>query len=405
MRSLLRHRDARLFLLGQTVSMFGDRALYLALGIWVKQLTGSNAAAGMVFFLLVVPTLVAPLAGLVVDRVRRRPLMIAADFVVAGAVLALVFVHDRGDLWLIYTVTLIYGLSAVLFGSAQSALLTVMLPEDLLADANGLLQTGSEAMRLIAPLVGAGLFAALGGGAVAVIDALTFMVSAVCLLRLRVKEPRPEPHEHHFLRQAWAGAAHIGHTRALRRMVGATAVCLLVVGFSETLIFAVVGSGLHRDPSFLGVLLSVQGVGAIAGGLSAGRLVRRFGDVWACGLGMALFALGVAPWTLARLAPVAAGFLLCGAGISLVVVGFMTAIQRRTPADLQGRVYSAADMLVGTPQTVSIALGALLSTVVDYRLLVVVMVAVTLVCGAFLLVTPAEVRESAPALAAEPAAP
>jgi MFS family permease len=404
MRGLLRHRDARLFLLGQTVSMFGDRALYLALGIWVKQLTGSNAAAGMVFFLLVVPTLVAPLAGLVVDRVRRRPLMIAADFVVAGAVLALVFVHDRGDLWLIYTVTLIYGLSAVLFGSAQSALLTVMLPEDLLADANGLLQTGSEAMRLIAPLVGAGLFAVLGGGAVAVIDALTFMVSAVCLLRLRVKEPRPQPHEHHFLRQAWAGAAHIGHTRALRRMVGATAVCLLVVGFSETLIFAVVGSGLHRDPSFLGVLLSVQGVGAIAGGLSAGRLVRRFGDVWACGLGMALFALGVAPWTLARLAPVAAGFLLCGAGISLVVVGFMTAIQRRTPADLQGRVYSAADMLVGTPQTISIALGALLSTLVDYRLLVVVMVAVTLVCGAFLLATPAEVRESAPTLEPEPAA-
>jgi MFS family permease len=402
MRSLLRHRDARLFLLGQTVSMFGDRALYLALGIWVKQLTGSNAAAGMVFFLLVVPTLVAPLAGLVVDRVRRRPLMIAADVIVAGAVLALVFVHGRDDIWIIYAVTLIYGLSAVLFGSAQSALLTVMLPEDLLADANGLLQTGSEAMRLIAPLVGAGLFAALGGGAVAVIDALTFLVSAVCLLRLRVKEPRPEPHEHHFLRQAWAGAAHIGHTRALRRMVAATAVCLLVVGFSETLIFAVVGSGLHRDPSFLGVLLSVQGVGAIAGGLSAGRLVRRFGDVWACGLGMALFALGVAPWTLARLAPVVGGFLLCGAGISLVVVGFMTAIQRRTPADLQGRVYSAADMLVGTPQTVSIALGALLSTVVDYRLLIVVMVAVTLVCGAFLLATPAEVRASAPALEPEP---
>jgi MFS family permease len=152
MRSLLRHRDARLFLFGQTVSMFGDRALYLALGIWVKQLTGSNAAAGMVFFLLVVPTLVAPLAGVVVDRVRRRPLMIVADVVVACSVLALVFVHGRDDIWLIYAVTLIYGLSAVLFGSAQSALLTVMLPRDLLADANGLLQTGSEAMRLVAPL-------------------------------------------------------------------------------------------------------------------------------------------------------------------------------------------------------------------------------------------------------------
>src|SRR5947208_8854024 len=79
MRRLLAHRDTRLLLLGQSLSLLGDRAMFLALGIWVKTLTGSNAAAGMVFFVYIAPALAAPLAGLLVDRVRRRRLMIVTD--------------------------------------------------------------------------------------------------------------------------------------------------------------------------------------------------------------------------------------------------------------------------------------------------------------------------------------
>ena len=65
-------------LIGETLSLFGDTALYLALAIWVKTLTGSSAAAGLVFSSLALPSLVAPFAGLIVDRMRRS-LMIATD--------------------------------------------------------------------------------------------------------------------------------------------------------------------------------------------------------------------------------------------------------------------------------------------------------------------------------------
>ena len=77
MLGLLRHRDARLLLAGQSLSLLGDRAMFLALGVWVKSLTGSSAAAGLVFFAYGLPGLTAPAAGLLVDRVRRRRLMIA----------------------------------------------------------------------------------------------------------------------------------------------------------------------------------------------------------------------------------------------------------------------------------------------------------------------------------------
>src|SRR5919197_5791739 len=123
MRRLLAHRDARLLLTGETLSMFGDRALVIALGIWAKTLTGSNAAGGLIFFVIALPSLGAPLAGLLVDRVRRRTLMIATDCAVGAAVLLLLFVHGRAQLWLVYVVAGLYGTAGAVFGSAQSALL------------------------------------------------------------------------------------------------------------------------------------------------------------------------------------------------------------------------------------------------------------------------------------------
>lgn len=386
MRSLLADRDARLLLVGQSLSLFGDRAMYLALSVWVKTLTGSNADAGLVFFVLAAPGLIAPVFGLAVDRMRKRPLMIGTDVVIGLVVLTLLFVHGRGDVWLIYAVTLVYGASGYLFFSAQSALLTRMLPGELLPDANAALQTVSESSRLVAPLVGAGLFAAFGGAAVAVLDAATFAASALCLAAVGLREERPIPSEHHILVQVAAGGRHIFRTPGLRRIVTATGLALLVVGFAETVIFAVLQFGLHRPPAFFGVLSTAQGVGAIAGGLTAAAALRRIGDGRTLGVGILLFAIGDGLLLIPVLAPVLVGFLIAGAGISWAVVAFGTAVQLRTPADLQGRVYSAADTLIGTPQTVSIGLGAALITVVDYRVLIVVMGVVAGACGAFMAV-------------------
>lgn len=396
MRAVLRDRDVRLLMVGQALSLFGDRSMYLVLGIWVKTLTGSNAQAGLVFFVLIVPGLIAPVFGLAVDRLRKRPLMIATDAAIGLVLLSLLVVHDRGDVWIIYVVTLLYGVSGYLIGSAQSALLTQMLPPELLGEANAWLQTVGEGSRLIAPLIGAGLFAAVGGGAVAVLDAATFAVAATCLAMLRLRESRPEPAEHHILTQLVAGLRHIGVRRGLRRIVGVTALAMLVAGLIETAIFAVMQYGLHRPPSFLGVLQVAQGIGAIAGGVTAARVLRRLGDARTVGVGILLFGAGDALFLVPALAPVVVGFVIAGCGLSWAIVAFGTAIQLRTPADLQGRVYSAADTLVGTPQTLSLALGAALITVVDYRVLIVIMGVVTGGCGIYLFVGGAPEDSSVP---------
>ena len=318
----------------------------------------------------------------------------------ALAVLSLLFVHDRGDMWIIYAVTVFYGAAGTFAASARSALLTVMVPQELLAESNGVLQTLREGLRLVAPLVGAVIYASVGGGAVAVLDSASFVAVVIALLLIRLEEPRFAREEHHFVTELLAGARHVFATLPLRQIVLATGACLLVVGFSETLIFAVLDQGLHRPASFFGVLSSMQGVGAIVGGVTAARTMRRLGDVKLVGLGMGLFAVGDISFISHSLPLVLAGIAVAGAGIAWLIVGYATAIQVRTPLRLQGRVLSASDTLVNTPQTISIALGAALIGVFDYRVLVVVMAVVVAACAAYLLTRgPEQIAAEEPALA------
>jgi Major Facilitator Superfamily len=401
-RALLRIRDARVFLAGWTVSQFGDWAMIIVLAVWAKALTHSNASAGLVFFALAAPSIFAPLAGVVVDRARRRPLLIAVYSIEAVVVLSLLFVHDRGDVWLLYAMAVFTGTAGTLAASARSALMTVTIPRELLGEGNAIFQSVREGLRLIAPLVGAGIYAAAGGGVVAIVDSVSFVFVVGALLLMRTPEPRFERAEHDFLAEALAGARHIVRTLPLQQIVFATGAALLVVGFSETIIFAVIDQGLHRPPSFLGVLSSLQGVGAIAGGLTAAPGLRRLGDVRLAGFGMAGFAIGELSFVSSSLPLIALGVAVAGFGISWFIVGLMTAIQVRTPLRLQGRVAAAADVLISTPQTLSIAVGAALISVVDYRLLVVAEAVAVTLTAAYLLTRRAIVpAETPPAASAE----
>lgn len=396
MRRLLSYRDARLLVAGQTMSAFGDWAMFIVMAVWMKTLTGSSARAGLVFFVLAVGNLAGPLGGLLADRVRRRPLMIVTDCTLGASVLVLLFVHDKGDAWLIYLVALLYGVGGSVFYPARAALLRLMLPEELLADANGALSSTQQGLRIVAPLAGAGLYAAFGGGVVAVLDAATFAGSAVFLSRMRVHEEKPAPPEHHFMREVTAGIEHVWRTLPLRQIVIGTTIALLVIGFTETLIFSVIAHLGHK-PSFFGVLATLQGAGAIAGGVTAGPIVRRVGEVRSVGIGLALFGACGLLLVIPSLPVVLLAFPVAGVGISWLIVGFNTAVQTRTPLVIQGRVSAASEVSISLAQTASIATGAALSTLVDYRILLVAMGVVVAASAVYLLTR----GEESPAQAAE----
>jgi MFS family permease len=407
MRKLLRLHDARAFLIGQTFSILGDSALWLAAGIWVKVLTGSTSLAGLTFFFFACPALASPFAGLLVDRVKRKPLLTITDAITGAAVLLLLLVHRADQVWIIWTVMVIYGFAYTITGSAQSALVTVMVPKDLLGAANAATRTIREGLRLFAPLVGAGLFAWLGGGAVAIMDSATFVISILTLVLIHTKEPKPVAGKRaHWTREIQEGFRHIGRTVELRQLTIAIAVILLVVGFLESVGFAVVQHGLHKAPPFLGVIITAQGVGALIGGLIATSIMRKLGEGITAGIGILLLGLAASLWVVPSLTFVLAGAILFGVSLPWIIVGSYTMVQLRTPAHLQGRTFSAFDFSTSTPQTASIVVGAIVISFVSYQVLLIAIVVVTAAAGIYLLTRkeqriryePVVLDENAPAL-------
>jgi MFS family permease len=384
MKSLLRRSDVRLLLAGQTLSMFGDWMMIIVLGIWTKVLTGSNGAAGLVFFAFALTGLVSPLGGLVVDRLPKRRLMVVTHLALAGIMCLLLLVHDRSDVWLIYVVTLLYGLGGDFFASARGAMLKAMLPDELLGEANGALQSLREGMRLVAPLAGAAIFAVSGGATVALVDAATFVLSAAALLALRFAEPLAAVKEQHFLREVTAGVVHIWRDPILRPLTVGVCGTMLVIGFSETLLFAITAA-LGRPASFIAVFGTMQGIGSIVGGVTAARLMRHIGELRVAAVGIAVFAVGDGLWLIPSLPVVFVAMAVAGLGIVWAVVAIGTAYQRRSAQTMQGRVSAAANMLFSVPQTLSIAAGAALISIVDYRVEIVTMLVGTTLCAAYLL--------------------
>ncbi len=381
-RKLFSLPNARLYLVGQTLSFLGDSALWMACGIWVKTLTDSNGAAGLTFFFYTFPAIFAPFVGLIVDRVRRRPFLVGANIVGILILTPLFFVNSAGDVWIIYTVMFCYGTVSIAIGTAQSALLARLLPVELLAVANGTLRSIQETLRILAPLTGAGIFVWLGGSAVVMLDIATFAAAAIFTWKISVHEPHQAPEkESHLISNITAGLRFIASDVALRRMTTASALFMLVVGLGESVRWAIVADGLHQKPGFIGVVQLSLALGAVSGGAYSSNLVRRYGEGRAMSLGILLFAVGVALTSFPSLLLVLAGAAISGTGTPMLVVAALTLLQRTSPNNLQGRVYAGFELAVTAPQAASIAIGAWLVTQMDYRLILAVMTAGALICA------------------------
>jgi MFS family permease len=371
---------------GTTASMVGDSLMLIVMSMWVKTLTGSNGAAGLTFLFLTLPALFAPLFGTIVDRVPRRPFLVVANVASALAMLPLLLVRGEDDVWVIYAVAFLYGISFVVVPAALNGLLKEMLPEDVLVEANASLSLTREALRLVGPVAGAAMFALGGGKLVALLDAVSFLVAAVVIWAIRVEEQRPERVPMHWAAEVAEGARHIRRTPLLLHPTIALALCLLVLGFSESAVYAVV-EAFDQPVEFVGPLLTAQGAGAIAAGILASRIIRRLGEPRSLVAGLVVLATGLGVIVVAQeVWQLLAGAVVLGAGIPLLIVSFNTILQKQTPGHLMGRVSTTTEVLTTTPQALSIALGALLVTVVDYRVIFTLMTVGTLLGAAYLVV-------------------
>lgn len=374
---VLRDRDAGLYLAGAVVSGFGTSALWLASGVWVKDLTGSDGLAALCMLAMWAPTLAGPALGTLADRVRRKPLLIATNLLLAGLLLALFAVDSPDTLWLLFAVLFVYGAAGVVHDAAESALVAAVIDPRLLGDFNGLRMTAGEGMKLVAPLAGAGVYAAYGGASVAALDAATFVLATGLYAALRVREAPPRRPAANWRRRTAEGARYLwGHPR-LRPLVVAGGVMMLCAGVCGPTLYAVVDA-LGHSPAYAGVLYALQGGGSVAVGLLAGPALRRLGGRRFAAAGVALLAVAVAARAVPHDAVALASSAAAGAGMPAVLIAALTAVQHETPGVLLGRATATANSLIFTPNVLGLALGAALVELADLRLLLPALGAVLL---------------------------
>lgn len=384
MRAAFRHPGFGWLFAGTSTSMLGDSIMLLVFSLWVKTLTDSNGLAGLTFLFMLIPSLFAPLLGAWIDRMRRKPLLVWGNVASAAMLTPLFFVHDASHVWIIWMVAFCYGVSMVVMPAGLNGLLKELLPEEHLVDANASLQTVREGYRLFGPLAGAALFALTHGWGVVLVDMASFLVAAACLTRIRIAEDKPERDEPDFWSEMTAGARHLVREPVLKQVVVSFGIVLLVLGYAEASIYAITDA-FHKPAEFVGVIVSVQGAGAVVGGVCASRLIKALGEPAAIALGIFLMGtsfvgVALAPTLTVLFVPI----MLMGFTLPLVFVASTTLVQRRTPQRLMGRVSTAIEVLLGTPQALSLGVGAALVALLPYEVIWSIMGGMTILASAYL---------------------
>lgn len=310
---LWRNRDFNILWAGQTFSSLGDSFALVALPLLVLQATGSVAQMGLVTGVNGVGQIIAGIfAGVIVDQVDRRRLMIACDAVRFGlyALIPLWWALRGPAFWLIYGVVLVASLLSMGFQVAYMTAVANLVDRDQITDANGRLQATFAVAYVVGPML-AGLVSARTGPVVAIgIDALSFAVSAgsLLLIRLRVTTHEGPPvarAAERRLSELIAGARYLWKQPSLRAITWLTSLEGLLVGGGIDLFIFHLKHDLSQGDSAVGLTLGLASIGAALGSLLAPWLRRRlgFGVTWIGGFafsGLALALIGPAPQCGAR---------------------------------------------------------------------------------------------------------
>ncbi|WP_448316060.1 MFS transporter [Streptomyces sp. CO7] len=375
---LRRHRDFRLLWCGETAGKFGSSVTSVAMPlVAVSTLEAGAFEVGLLSASAWLPWLVIGLpVGAWVDRMRRRPVMLAAAAVSFLLFLAVPLAAWAGllSVGLLIVVALLTGTAAVFFQTAYSAYLpSILAPEDQ-PEGNAKLH-GSASAAQIAGLGSAGLIGQAAGAVNAMFaNAATFLVSLLCLAGIRHREPRPQPaaaRPKALLHEVGEGLRLVGGDRWLRSLTlfGATSNLALMGYQSIQVVFLVDTVGLA--PGAVGGLIAATSTGGVAGAFAARRIAARIGTARA----MLVFELGLAGLVLlvpathagAGLGLFVAGGFCVSAGVVAGNVVKASFQQRYCPPRLLGRLTASTAFLNFGTLPVGALLGGWLGTVLDLR--------------------------------------
>jgi MFS family permease len=376
---LWRHPDFLRLWAGQTVSQVGSEVTVLALPLTAVLVLGAGPAAmGALAAAGSAPYLVfSLLAGVLVDRVPRRPVMIAAN---AGRAVLLALIPVSARLGLLgmgelYVVAFGVGMLTLAFEVAYYAYLPALVTREQLVDGNSRLEASSSAAQIIGPGLGGTLVQLVTAPIAIFVDALSFLASLASLLLIRTPEPPVDRRggEASALGQMGEGLRFVfGHT-VLRSIAACTGTYLLFVSAFLAVYLLYLTRELRLSPALIGVAFAAGAAGSLVGALLAAPVARRMG------LGRAMLASIVVSAAGALLVPLATGprpavmaFLVAGQvvvflSVQIYNVNQLSLRQAITPHRLQGRVNATVRFVAWGATPIGGLTGGLLGQAIGLR--------------------------------------
>jgi MFS family permease len=344
---------------GQTVSAFGSDITGVALPLTALILLGATPAQmGLLGALEAAPVLLLGLfAGVWVDRLRRRPLLIAADLGRALLLLAVPLAFFMGILRieLLFVITPLLAALTILFTVAGQSYVPSLVERDNLVEANSKMGASRSVAEIGGPAAGGLLVQAASAPIAVLIDALSFLFSALTLGLIRKPEARPLPDQtttRNVWREVAEGLRLVLHDRSLRALASCAATFTFFGYFYQALYALYVVQVLGVPEGAYGFLIGAGGAGALLGALLVGRIVRRFGPGPAAAGSLALagiiqFAifLPIEPLPL-RIAVLAAAQFLGDIAIAVFLINELSLRQALVPDHLLGRATASVQSLV-----------------------------------------------------------
>jgi MFS family permease len=354
------------FWVGETVSLYGTQITVLALPLTAVLVLGAGPEQlGVLRFLQMVPYLLfGVLFGIWVDRMRRRPIMLAANLVrlvLIGMVPILAGV-GRLNLTILFVITFGAGVAAVLFDvSWMSFVPAIVRDKQYLVEANAKLGASSSSADAAGPGIAGGLIGAVGAPAAMAVNAGTFLVSLISLLLIGTPEPASTTSgtaRRRFFGELTEGMRWVFGNRYLRVIALVGGSCNFITAAVQSMFVLYAVQDLGFPPAMLGLVLSVGAAGGVGGALVAARLVSRYplGRLYVLSLLVAFAAMASVPaaqgprYLLEGMLIVA--FFLSYAGISVGNIVVLSLRQTITPGRLLGRMNAAM-------RTLMFGLGAL----------------------------------------------
>jgi MFS family permease len=378
--SLWQHQDFLKLWVGQTVSELGTvvtrtavplvALLVLGAGPWELAVLVIVSSAGVL--------LVGLFAGAWVDRLRRRPLLIWDDFIRAALLLSIPAAYALGALRIeqLYVVMFLEACLGALFDAAYPAYLPTLIGRDRLVEGNSRLATSSSIAEIGGPGFAGALVQVVSAPFAILVDAVSFVVSAVSLMMIRAPEPPPPPRETTTrIVHEIAEGLRVVRRHAIVFPLAARSVPSHFFGAFYAVLYSIyLLRELHLDPFLLGIVISAGGVGSLVGSLFASRAVR------ALGIGRALVGTAIAASVFGVLNPLAQGpvalaalmvFLpqLIGDGLQTIEgVAEQSLIQGVIPDRFLGRVNATLDVVShGVAYPVGAIVAALVAEQIGVR--------------------------------------